>query len=290
MTDDEMWSLGDLIEGVEAVLPPDAPALVHDDEVVSWNALARASRSLAAAFAARGAKPGDKVAFYMRNQPAYMLALAACFKGAYVHVNVNYRYLDDELLYILDDSDAAVVVYAAEFDERIARVRERAGKVRAWVRVGPGEPPAFAESFAALAGERPDAALDVARSADDLLFIYTGGTTGMPKGVMWRHGDLWGALGYGANARANRGARPATPAEHVANVKAHGVGPRQYTACPLMHGTGLLTAIGNFVGGGVTLTTGGERFEAEAALDFVDRARAESMVIVGDAFARPIVD
>lgn len=284
------WNLGDVLEGVESALPPDAPALVHDDEVVSWGELARRSRSLAAAFAARGVAPGDKVAFYMRNAPAYMETLAACFKGGYVHVNVNYRYLDDELLYIVDDSDAAVVVFACDFDERVERIRARAGKVKLWVRTGDGAPPAFAESFDALASERPDAALDVERSADDLLFIYTGGTTGMPKGVMWRHGDLWGALGFGANARANRGARPATPAEHVANVKAHGLGPRQYTACPLMHGTGLLTAIGNFTGGGVTLTTGGDRFDPIAALDFVDRARAESIVIVGDAFARPLVD
>ena len=100
------WNFGDLLDGIEAVLPPDAPALAHAERTVTWGALRRRSNNLAAALLARGARPGDRVAFYLRNATEYLEALAACFKARLVHVNVNYRYLDDELHYILDNSDA----------------------------------------------------------------------------------------------------------------------------------------------------------------------------------------
>jgi fatty-acyl-CoA synthase len=283
------WNLGDLFEGVEAVLPPEAPAVIHGDRTIGWGELAGRTRSLAAALRARGALPGDKVAFYLRNGTAYPETLVACFKARLVHVNVNYRYVDDELHYILDDSDAAFVFFEDEFQERVRRIAGRLPKVKGWIQVG-GTPPALAESYESLVVESPEAELGIDRSPDDLLFIYTGGTTGMPKGVMWRHEDLWGALGAGANHRANGGRRPATPAEHIANVAAYGPGPRQLCACPLMHGTGLLTAIGNFVGGGSVLTVPGKGFDPEVLFDEAQRHRAQSLVIVGDAFARPMLE
>jgi len=114
------WNLGDVLEGVESALPPDAPALVHDDEVVSWGELARRSRSLAAAFAARGVAPGDKVAFYMRNAPAYMETLAACFKGGYVHVNVIPG--REETLHVFN--------HPAEYGYSVAQLLERIALVQ----------------------------------------------------------------------------------------------------------------------------------------------------------------
>jgi fatty-acyl-CoA synthase len=286
------WNLGDLLEGVEAAVPAEAPALIHGDEQIAWGDFAQRSRSLAAALLARGAVAGDKVGFYLRNGTAYTELLGACFKARLVHVNINFRYVDDELHYILDDSDAAFVVFDEEFQERVLRISERLPKVRGWIQVGQagGPLPSIAESYAALIAERPDAELAVERSPDDLVFIYTGGTTGMPKGVMWRHEDIWGALGAGANNPASRGRTPATPAEHIANVAAHGPGPRQLCACPLMHGTGLLTAITNFLGGGTVMTLPGTRFEPDRLFDQTERHRAQSLVIVGDAFARPMLE
>jgi acyl-CoA synthetase (AMP-forming)/AMP-acid ligase II len=262
---------------------------MHGDEIVSWGVLARRTRSLAAALRRRGAAPGDKVAFYLRNGTAYTETLGACFKARLVHVNVNYRYVDEELHYILDDSDASFVVFDEEFQDRVVRIADRLPGVEGWIQVG-GAPPDFGESYEALAVEAPEAELDVTRSPDDLVFIYTGGTTGMPKGVMWRHEDMWGAIGGGANNPANAGRAPATPAEHIANVARYGPGPRQLCACPLMHGTGLLTAIGNFVGGGSVLTLPGARFDPVVLFDEAQRHRAQSLVIVGDAFARPMLD
>lgn len=283
------WNFGDLLEGCEAVLPPEAPALVHGKTTLGWGDLGRRTNRLARALAERGLAPGDKVGFYLRNDTSYMETLAACFKGRFVHVNVNFRYLDDELVYILDNSDARAVVFSEEFAPRVAAIRQRLPEVRAWIQTG-AAPADWASSFEALATRGDASRLDVQRSPDDMLFIYTGGTTGMPKGVMWTHEALWGALGYGANTLANRGERPATPADHIENVKRHGPGPVQVPACPLMHGTGLFTAIGNLTGGGAIVTLEAHGFDAVELFDTVERVGANAVVIVGDAFGKPMLD
>jgi acyl-CoA synthetase (AMP-forming)/AMP-acid ligase II len=285
----ESWNYGDILDAVEAVLPDDAPALVHEGRRVTWGELSRRSNALAAALIERGAKPDDKVAFYLRNCPEYLIGLFACFKARLVHVNVNYRYLEDELAYIFDNSDAKFVFVGEEFIGRIESLRSRLGGVGHWLQCGPGGPAPFAESVETLStGE--GAPLEIQRSPDDLLFIYTGGTTGMPKGVMWRHGDVWGALGYGSTLPASAGEAPPSIRAHAANVERHGPGALQIPACPLMHGTGLLTSMHNMSGGGCTVTLPGESFDAELLFDAVEREGANQVVIVGDAFARPMLN
>lgn len=282
------WNFGDLLDGVDGALPEDALALAHGERRISWGDLRRRSNALAAALLARGASPGDRVAFYLRNGTQYLEALSACFKARLVHVNVNYRYLDDELRYILDDSDARVVLFSEEFADRIERVRHRLPGAFAYLQVG-GSPAPYAESFEVLAESGSGEPLDVARSPDDLLFVYTGGTTGMPKGVMWRASDLWGALGAGRNALANGGTAPPTPEEHIENVRRFGLSAAQIPACPLMHGTGLFTAIASLTGGSPVVTLESLAFDAAELFDAVVRYRAGSIVIVGDAFARPML-
>jgi len=282
------WNFGDLLDGCERVLPPDALALGYGERRIGWGEYGRRSNALARAFLERGAEPGDKVAFYLRNDPAYMETLGACFKARLVHVNVNYRYLDDELHYIFDDSDAKFGVFDGEFVERVDAVRGRLPKVEAWLQVG-GETAPFAEPYEDWATQGDGEPLPIERSGEDLLFIYTGGTTGMPKGVMWTHQALWGALGHGRNAAVNQGAMPDRPEDHVANVGRHGPGPVMIPACPLMHGTGLFTAIGNLTGGGSLVTLQAHGFDPEELFDTVESARANSVVIVGDAFAKPML-
>jgi fatty-acyl-CoA synthase len=283
------WNFGDILDGLGGVLPADAPALAHGDDRVSWGELTARSNRLARALLERGAQPGDKVAFYMRNRCEYLVALAACFKARLVHVNVNYRYLDDELYYILENADAKFVLFGDEFAERAAGLRARLPGVAAWLQID-GDPPDFAESFAKLCEQGDDGALELERCEDDLLFLYTGGTTGMPKGVMWRAADLWGALGGGGMISANGGTPPASVAHHVKNVGAFGPGPVQLPACPLMHGTGLFTTILNMMGGGCCVTLTGAGFDAEELFDVVERHRVESVVIVGDAFGKPMLN
>jgi fatty-acyl-CoA synthase len=287
------WNYGDIIDGIEAVLPAEAPALIHGDRSITWSQFSRRSNNLARALIERGARRDDKVAIYMRNGSEYIEAVAACFKARLVPVNVNFRYLDDELWYILDNSDSSVLIFGEEFAHRVEGLRERLPALRHFIQVGRGSgnsAPDFADAYDDVVATGGGAPLGIERSGDDLLFVYTGGTTGMPKAVMWRAEDLWGALGSGAKLPANRGRAPDSLEEHVENVRKYGARMRQIPACPLMHGTGLLGTINTFSGGGCVVTLTGERFDAEELWDAVERHAADSMVIVGDAFAKPMLN
>ena len=270
------------------MVPANAPATMHGDRIVSWGDFSRLSNKLAAALIRRGAHPGDKVAFYLRNRAEYLVCLAACFKARLVHVNVNYRYTDDELYYIFDNSDSRFAIFGEEFAETVEPLAKRLPAVDAWIQAG-GVVGGFAHSLDALCGEGTGAPLDIERSPDDLIFVYTGGTTGMPKGVMWRHADLWGALGFGRTIPANKRVSPGTPEALFENIAAFGPGPRQIVACPLMHGTGLFTAILNLLSGGSVCTLTGNRFDAAELFATVEKRAISSLVIVGDAFAKPML-
>ncbi|MEO1361790.1 MAG: acyl-CoA synthetase, partial [Pseudomonadota bacterium] len=226
---------------------------------------------------------------YMRNQPEYVEGLAASFKARLTHVNVNYRYLDEELIYIIDNSDSTVVLYDIEFRNNVERVRARLPKVKIWVEVG-GEmsAPDFAVDYETLAKSSDGTPLEIERSPDDLMFLYTGGTTGMPKGVMWSH-QIWRDANLDGLRRIY-GAAPETWEDHRAFVQEIGQHGRQLPACPLMHGTGLFTALGAFLNGGaiVTLETK-SKFLPEELWETVSRKGVTAMAIVGDAFAKPML-
>jgi 3-oxocholest-4-en-26-oate---CoA ligase len=284
----EAWNFGDILDAVASVIPPDAPAFLHGEKVIRWGEADRATNSLARALMARGAKPGDKIAIYMRNRPEYLMALAAGFKARLTHVNVNYRYTADEVWYIFDNSDAQTVVYAPEFRDTVAQIRERLPSVKTWVEVG-DEPglPAFAERFDTLAAEGNGGPLDIQRSGEDQFFIYTGGTTGMPKGVMWAHQDLREIT---LQAARRMGPVPETLEAFREHTRALGPGSRTLPAPPLMHGTGLLTAMGAMLAGGSVVTLEGQTFDAEELLVAIDRHKPMSLAIVGDSFARPLLN
>src|SRR3546814_5721836 len=123
----------------------------------------------------------------MRNRPEYSELMAACFKGRLIHVNINYRYVAEEVFYIFDDSDSEVIVYSSEFRDCIVELKDRLEKVHTFVEIGEASQIApFAIPYETLAQEGDGSALGIVRSPEDQLFIYTGGTTGMPKGVMWQ--------------------------------------------------------------------------------------------------------
>ncbi|MDO9488222.1 MAG: AMP-binding protein, partial [Sphingomonadaceae bacterium] len=172
----ESWSFGRVFSAVASAVPLDAPALIHGDRVIAWGDLERRSNALAQAFIAAGAVPGDKIAHLMRNSPAYLETTVAGFKARLVHVNVNYRYTGEELLYILDNSDSSVVVFDGDFAEVIDGIRGRLPLVRLWVQVG-GETAAFAVDYETIAA-RDAAAPALDHQPTDMMFIYTGGTTG----------------------------------------------------------------------------------------------------------------
>jgi len=263
-----------------------APALIHGEEVVDWARFDRRTNALARAFLAAGTKAGDRVAHLMRNSPAYLSTTVAGFKARLVHVNVNYRYTGEELFYILDNSDAAVVVFDAEFAPVLGALRARLPLVRLWVQVGGDERPDWAADFEALA-EGDATPVEAAHDPSDLLFLYTGGTTGAPKGVMWEQGTLFTILGAGANMPGEPA--PASLEEHIARVEESPARRRLLALPPLMHGTGFLMGIYALALGGTVITTRGRSFSAAEALKLAERHQPDIIVIVGDAFARPIL-
>src|SRR5579871_4446892 len=281
------WNFGDILDAIAPVIPGEAPALIHGDRVISWAEMTRRSNNLARALSKRGAKPRAKVAFYMRNRPEYCETLAACFKARLTHVNVNYRYKPDEVFYIFDNSDAQTVVYGSEFRDIVAQIRPRLTKVQNFVEVTDDDKPAeFALAYEALANEGDGAPLKIERSPEDEFFIYTGGTTGMPKGVIWTHHDL---RETSLIALRKLGPVPENLEQLVESIKVAGPGPRILPACPLMHGTGLLMANSAMLSGGCVITLSNPHFDPVEMLDAASKHKAATLVIVGDAFAKPML-
>jgi len=281
------WNFGDILDAIERVLPPDAPAFVHGARRISWGETSKRTNNLARALIARGARPHDKVAFYMRNRPEYCETLAACFKARLTHVNVNYRYKADEVFYIFDNSDAQTVVYGAEFRDVIAEIRPRLTKVETFVEVTDGGTAApFAVDFESLVTEGDGTPLKIERSPQDEFFIYTGGTTGMPKGVIWTHNDL---RETSLIALRKLGPVPENLDQLVAAIQALGPGTRLIPGCPLMHGTGLLMALSAMMGGGCVITLTHPSLNPHELWEAMERNKAMTLVIVGDAFAKPML-
>jgi acyl-CoA synthetase (AMP-forming)/AMP-acid ligase II len=190
--------------------------------------------------------------------------------------------------YIFDNSDATTVIFGREFSPIVAELYDRLPKVRRWLVVEDGAQetvPAWAESFEALAAKGDGKRLGITRSPNDLLFIYTGGTTGMPKGVMWRHDAQRRALLNPALVER----LPQDLDDHLENVRASGRGPISVPACPLMHGTGLVTAMSALFAGGTVVTLESANFDAQELWAAVDQHRVTQIAISGDAFSRPML-
>ena len=280
----QRWSYGEIFEAIEPVIPDDRPALVHGKRIILWGEFKKRTNNIAQNLLANGIKPGDKIAFYTRNGPEYSEGIAAAFKAGLVHVNVNYRYIEKELIYLIDNSDSSVVVYHKEFCESVNNIKSKLPKVKIWLETAEGNECTY-EKFAT---EGNGSSPKMKHSPDDLLFLYTGGTTGMPKGVMWKHDDLFQVLGAGGNIRMGVPACE-TLDELVQRIKTT-PRPVNLPLPPIMHGTGLLSAIGAMSGGGTCVTLPQKSFDPAAALEAIDQNRVTAVTIVGDAFARPLLE
>lgn len=281
------WNYGDILDTVAGAVAPDAPAFIHGTRRTDWTEACARMNNLARALAVRGAKPGDKIAFYLRNCPEYIEGTGATFLGRFVHVNVNYRYRPDEVRYILDNSDAQTLIYAAEFRGAVEEIRDSLPEIETFIEVGEDEVAPFAEAYEALAGEGDGAPLGIARSPDDMLFIYTGGTTGMPKGVMWEHGQLCQI--WMTRLKRTTGYAPSNLEEYGKMVAAVGKGPKGLPACPLMHGTGFISAVTTMLGGGCVVTVDGQSLDPYAIWSAVEEHKVQGISIVGDPFAKPLL-
>ncbi len=280
------WNLADIWEH-NADRFPDAVAQVHGDATFTWRQFDRRADGLAAALLEAGLAHHDKVAHYLYNCPAYLESMFGMFKAGLVPINTNYRYTDDELTYLWTNADVVAVVFHGSFTERCAGMRGKVPAVRLWIWVDDGtEPcPHWAidyETAAASATSRTVAPWG--RSPDDLYILYTGGTTGWPKGVMWRQDDLVGSLDA-----PSRHPLPAAPGWDEFDARIAKPGPRNLPAAPLMHGTGAFNAMWNLVLAGSVVTNVGRHFNPIELLDNIQLHRVNSISIVGDAFAKPVL-
>ena len=277
------WNFADVWETVADAIPA-AAAQVHGRRRDDWGTFDRRADGIAARLLDAGLSRHDKVALYLFNTPEYLESAFAAMKAALVPVNTNYRYKHDELLYLWDNADAAAVVFDVAFADTVAGLRARCPKVKLWLCVGSGAP-AWAASYAdAATTDVPRCAPSWGRSGDDPVFIYTGGTTGRPKGVMWRQHDLYMA--------SNVTGDPATAdlAFVRERVTAAAQRPVGLPAPPLMHGTAYVFASTILNRGGSIVTLTDQRFDAGRLLDAIAANGVTDICIVGDAFCRPMVD
>ncbi|MFZ5718037.1 MAG: acyl-CoA synthetase [Pseudomonadota bacterium] len=288
------WTLAEVWEAIAAA-QPGTPALVQGEREITWGQFDARSDALAAYLLAKGLPHQAKVAAYLYNGPEYLETYFAAFKSGLAPVNTNYRYGPDEVHYLFDNADAEAVVFHAGFTELLEKIRPRLPKVKAWVAVAePGHPvPDWADDYEAIVARTPATRPVKApwgRSGDDLLLLYTGGTTGMPKGVMWRQDDLFQVLGAGGNAAM--GIPPVTSIpELIARIQGPDhLRPTMIVAAPLMHGTGQFSAFIAFNGGGTVCALPSRKFNAVELWNEAERLKATNIVIVGLAFSTPMLE
>jgi 3-oxocholest-4-en-26-oate---CoA ligase len=290
------WTYADIWEEIAAVVPH-RPALIQGDRVVSWGDFDARANALSAFLLEAGLGHQSKMAAFLYNSPEYLESYYAAFKAGLVPVNTNYRYGDEELIYLFGNADAEAVVFHATFAPVVDKIRGRLPKVKAWLAVPlPGHPaPDWATDYQAVASAgAPRTVAPWGRSGDDLLFMYTGGTTGMPKGVMWRQEDLFKVSGGGGNLIENLPPLK-TPAEAgqraLAVERGEMPGPRlMIAASPLMHATAQFNSLGVLTVGGSVAVLPSQRFSAAELWSEVDRLGATFISIAGQAFAAPMLD
>ena len=273
-----------------AALAPERTAIVGRGRRVTFGELDDRAERVAHVLRAEGLGPDDKVAIMCVNAPEYLEVFFGAQKLGCVPVNVNYRYVGTELAFLLDNSDAFALVYHDDFATTVAEALAALapeGRPRVLLQVAHTGNVALADgasdyesALAAVEASRPATTREP--SGDDLVFLYTGGTTGYPKAVMWRSDDLYVSLWQMA--------RPGTdPPDVAAAITAGKKAATLLPACPLMHGTGLFITLSTLSGGGTVVLLDTPRLDPTAVWDAIERECVQVCTIVGDAFARPLL-
>ncbi len=272
---------------------PHLPAVTHGDTTRSWGDYDDRAARVANALDAAGLGPDSKVSLFMYNCNEFMESQFGVFKMRGVPINVNYRYLDDELWYLLDNSDSEAIIFHSSLGDRVARVADRLPKLKLLVEVDDGDAGQVPDAVPyeqVIASNEPMGRIE--RSEDDLYMLYTGGTTGMPKGVMYDMGGMTrgfvmlGLPMLGLEAPSDTGEIGSL----IASASTNGSTLVSIPAAPLMHGTGCW--LGWFIphlAGGHVVTLQSRSLDAHELLDTVERHKVTSVTIVGDSFAKPII-
>jgi acyl-CoA synthetase (AMP-forming)/AMP-acid ligase II len=274
------FQLADLFEIVVDTVP-DRLALVAGDVRLTYAELDQRANRLAHALEERGVRPDDHVAVYSWNRAEWVEAWWACYKIRAVPINVNYRYSGEELRYLFDNADAVTILHEPEFTPLVRELAPGLPKLRFTLELGEE----YEQALAAAAPERTFGP----RSADDHYVLYTGGTTGMPKGVVWRHEDIFFAA-LGGNGMG--GQPPVEKPDDLAERAAREPG-RTFILPPLMHGAaqwGACNCVSGFLGGGTIYLNVLHKMDADAIWRYIADEKIYTATVVGDAMARPLAD
>jgi acyl-CoA synthetase (AMP-forming)/AMP-acid ligase II len=274
------FNLADMWEAVQPLVA-ERTALVVDDVTRTYAELEERANRLADHLTSIGIGPGDHVGCYLYNCPEYVETFIAAFKIRAVPVNVNYRYVADELRYLCNDADLKVIVHDVEFTDRVDAIRGDLPLLRETLSVGAG-----GTYNAALAGASPERK-QIERSADDHYIVYTGGTTGMPKGVVWRHEDaFYACFGGGDWTRQNPIVDPAEVTQRLQPTPV-----KFFALAPLMHGAAQWTIFAMMLAGGTgVLTASRPSTDYSQVWRLITTHGVNTLTIIGDAVARPLID
>lgn len=282
------FNLADLFELVADTVA-DKPALIAGEARLTYHELDERATRFAHHMISSGIPVGSWVGIHAYNRAEWLEAMIGCYKARLVPININYRYVAEELAYVFDNADLAAVVYEAEFGPVISSIAPTLPKLTTFLRLddetGTVDDLPSTDYEAALAAASTDRSALPTRSPDDLYVLYTGGTTGMPKGVMWRQEDIFFAALGGGNYG---GPRIATPQEIAGNVG--GAQACSMALAPLMHGNAQWTAWATLLGGNKLALWSSRKFDANAVWALVDTEGINTISLVGDAMARPLVD
>ncbi len=271
----------------------DHTAVIHGDKRFTWAQYDERAARMAATFDASGLGPNSKIGLFLYNGNEYLEAHYGAFKMRGVPININYRYMDEELWYLLDNADAEAIVFHSSLGDRVERVRERLPKLKLLIEVddgGAGQVPVARRYEEAMASHTPMPR--ITRSEDDIYMLYTGGTTGMPKGVMYDIGGMtrsFATLGFPLLGLAPPG-EATDVAPLVKGIIDAGGGMVSMPCAPLMHGTGVwLGAMIPHLGGATVVTLQSRSLDANEVLRTVQNEAVTNMTIVGDSFSKPLI-
>jgi acyl-CoA synthetase (AMP-forming)/AMP-acid ligase II len=284
------FNLADLFELVVDAAP-DREVIVSPDRRLTYQQLDERSNALAHVLTDLGVQPGDHVGLQLLNGSEYLEGMLAAFKISAVGVNINFRYVEAELRHLYDDADLMTVIYHRQFGSRVAAAVAGAETVKHLVSVDDGSDNApvsgsidYESALAAASTARPDG---TDRSGDDRYIAYTGGTTGLPKGVVWRQEDIFFAAMGGGDVYQS-GNYIATPEELLDRMPE--IGGTILTTPPLMHVSAQWGVFHSMFAGGRIVFAPHGRFDADAIWSLVAGEGVNILTIVGDAMAQPLAD
>jgi len=280
------YNIADLFESIVDIAASRV-AVVSGETQLSYAELDARANRLAHFLRSRGVGPGQHIGLHLWNGNEFLEGMLAAFKLRAVPININYRYVAEELAYVCSNADVVAVLTQSEYAATMTSVMRSVTSLETLIVVG-GEALKGAFDYREIQRDG-DAERDFAeRSGDDLYIVYTGGTTGKPKGVMWRHEDVFFAGLQGGNP----GGPPIdNPAQLAANVAVATNAPLAFLpAAPLIHGAAQWSALIALFGGGRVILQPGRSFDPAAVATLIERHKANTLTLVGDAMARPFVE